>query len=266
MTRWIVDAHAHLDDEQFDEDREALIEGLSEEGVLAVVNPGCDLETSRKAVEIANAHERVFACVGTHPHEAKYYTKETEEAYRAWASDPRVVAIGEIGLDYHYDFSPRDVQRAVFERQLQLAKDLDIPVVIHTREAVQDTYDIMREFGGSIRALMHSFSESREMAEKFLDLGYYLSLGGIVTFKNAKKPVEVVRMVPADRLLTETDSPYLAPVPKRGRRNVPAYAQLTLDKMAEIREMSADELARQTVENAGRFYEIADELAALKEA
>lgn len=264
MMRWIVDAHAHLDDEAFDADREEVIQCLPECGVLAVINPGCDLETSRRAVALSHRYERIFACVGTHPHEARYYTDETEAAYRKWADDPRVVAIGEIGLDYHYDFSPRDVQRAVFERQLELARSLNVPVVIHTREAIQDTYDIMKNFGTSICALMHSFSESVEMAEKFLDLGYYLSLGGIATFKNAKKPVELVRIAPKERLLLETDSPYLAPVPKRGKRNEPCFANFTLEHMARIRGISADELAETTVGNTARFYRVEEQFQALR--
>ncbi|MDY3052168.1 MAG: TatD family hydrolase [Ndongobacter sp.] len=264
MTRWIVDAHAHLDDEAFDTDREEVIRRLPECGVLAVVNPGCDLETSRRAVTLSHQYERIFACVGTHPHEAQYYTAETEQAYREWAGDSRVVAIGEIGLDYHYDFSPRETQRAVFERQLDLARSLNMPVVIHTREAIQDTYDIMKNFGTGIRALMHSFSESVEMAEKFFDLGYCISLGGIATFKNAKKPAALVRIAPKERLLLETDSPYLAPVPKRGRRNEPCFANFTLEHMAQIRGVSAEELAETTVENAARFYRVEESFQALR--
>ena len=266
MKHWIVDAHAHLDDERFVDDLDTLVSAFAKDGVLAVINPGCDRETSLRAMELAKQYSPVFACVGTHPHEAKYYNAALEKEYEAWLRRDKVVALGEIGLDYHYDFSERKVQREVFERQLQLAKDSGCPVVIHTREAIQDTYDIMKNFGSSIRAVMHSFSESEEMAEKFLNFGYYISLGGIVTFKNAKKPPALAAMVPEDRLLLETDSPYLAPVPKRGKRNEPSYAWYTLQRMAELRGVSVDSLADITTKNAARIYGLESAFEELRNA
>nr|WP_083430803.1 TatD family hydrolase [Ndongobacter massiliensis] len=264
MKPWMVDAHAHLDDAAFAEDLSSILDAFPREGVLAVVNPGCDRETSRRAVELSRGHAQIFACVGTHPSEAEFYTEALEEQYRAWAQDDKVVGIGEIGLDYHYDTPNRSLQRAVFERQLALAESLDFPVVIHTRDAVQDTYDILRNFGTRIHAVLHCFSESVEMAENFLNLGHYISLGGIVTFRNAKKQPAVARMVPADRLLTETDSPYLAPEPWRGKRNEPARMRAALEWMARARKVEPEELAAQTVKNAGHFYGIEEALKALQ--
>lgn len=261
--KWIIDAHAHLDDEQFDSDRDELIARLPMEGVLAVINPGCDLETSEKAVSIAKKNDNVFACVGTHPHEAKYYTKETEEKYIEFAEEKKVVAIGEIGLDYHYDFSPRNVQRDVFEKQLDLAKRLNMPAVIHTREAVEDTLAIMRNFGNSISADMHSFSEEEEWLEKFIDFGYYVSLGGMITFKNAANSKRLAECVPENRIMLETDSPYLAPVPKRGRRNDPSLLKYIIEKMAEIRNCDVDILARNIYNNTCEFYSIEKEITEL---
>lgn len=263
MTDWLIDAHAHMDDEAFDEDRDAVLKALREEGVLAVVNPGFDLASSKRAIALANAYENVFANVGSHPHEARFYDAETEAAYLAMTKEKKVIAIGEIGLDYHYDYTERGKQRSVFERQLALAEELDMPVVIHTREAIQDTYDIMKNFGSRIQAVMHSFSESIEMSEKFLDFGYYISLGGIVTFKNAKRPPQVAAAVPIDRLLIETDAPYLAPVPKRGRRNEPKLAFYTAEKMAELRGMELSELLAHTTANAARAFRIEKEIEAL---
>lgn len=262
---WLIDAHTHLDSSRFNEDREELLARLPEEGVLAVVNPGCDLESSDFARKLAAAHPSVFACLGNHPHEAQYYNSETEEAYRQWAKETRVVAIGEIGLDYYYDHSPRSVQRDVFERQLQLTKDLGLPAVIHSREAAEDSYAVLKNFGSSIKVLMHSFGESYDSCEKFLDMGYFISLGGMVTFKNAVNPPEIARRIPADRLLLETDAPYLAPVPKRGKRNEPAYLRYSLEKMAELRGEPADRLADRIFQNTVAFYGIEEDLTALME-
>lgn len=264
MKPWMVDAHAHLDDSAFAEDLSSILDAFPREGVLAVVNPGCDRETSRRAIELAQAHAQIFACIGTHPSEAEFYNDALEAQYREWAIAEKVVGIGEIGLDYHYETPDRRIQWSVFERQLAVAESLKLPVVIHTRDAVQDTYDILKNFGTRIRAVMHCFSESVEMAEAFLKLDYYISLGGIVTFRNAKKPPAVARMVPADRLLTETDSPYLAPEPWRGKRNEPARMRAVLEWMARERKVDPEELAAQTVENAGRFYGIEAALQALQ--
>lgn len=264
VMRWIVDTHAHLDDSAFDEDRERLIDALAADGVLAVINPGCDLASSEKAVEIAQTHERIFACVGTHPHDAKNYDDTVEAAYRRMARAKKVVAIGECGLDYHYDLSPRATQRAVFERQLQLAKALDLPVVVHSREAGDDTYDILKNFNTGVRVILHSFAEDVSRLDRFLSFGYGISLGGMTTFKNAVNPKRLAQAVPIGSLMLETDAPYLAPVPKRGRRNHPGLAQHTLEAIAQLRGMDPAELAVRTTENAGRYYGISAQLKTLE--
>lgn len=251
---WLIDAHCHLDDDAYDGKREDVLSALENEGVEAVVNPGCDEASSLKAVALANQYDRVFACIGTHPHEASGYISEWEEQMRSLANEKKVVAIGEIGLDYHYDFSPRETQRNVFERQLSLAKELDLPVVIHSREAYEDTLAILKNFGSSIRALMHSFNEDPKNWEELTDFGYFLSLGGMVTFKNARWPKELAKNVAADRLLIETDGPYLAPVPYRGRLNLPWYAARTLETIAELRQESLPMLAKQVRQNTISFF------------
>lgn len=263
--RWIIDAHAHLEDEAFAGNLEEIIARLPQEGVLAVINPGCDYETSKQAVEMAHEYKNIFACVGTHPHEARFYDQDLEGQYRLWADDDRVVAIGEIGLDYHYDFSPRKKQQEVFEAQLQLAKDVGLPIVVHTREAIDDTHAILKNFGLEHRGLMHAFGETVEYGQRFLDMGFSLSLGGMVTFKNAKNPKALAEWVPADRLLVETDAPYLAPVPKRGKRNEPAYTHYSLEEMARLRGDELDELANQVLENTIKFYGIEKEIQALRD-
>lgn len=252
----IIDAHCHLDDQDYDEDREEIVARLPEMGVLAVVNPGSGRESSARAVALAEKYDRIYACVGTHPHEARFFTTELAEEYEEWLSGKKVVAVGEIGLDYHYDFSPRNIQRKVFEAQLDMAQRADLPVVIHSREASEDTIAILRNFGTRIRALLHSFSESVEDWEKLALYGYFISLGGMVTFRNADRPKALAASVPADRLLLETDGPYLAPVPYRGKRNLPWYAKESLRAIAEIRGEDVEELAKITVKNAGTFYGI----------
>lgn len=251
---WLIDAHCHLDDDAYDGKREDILASLEDEGVEAVVNPGCDEASSLQAIALAHRYERVFACIGTHPHEASGYTSEWEARMRSLANEKKVVAIGEIGLDYHYDFSPRATQRDVFERQLALAKELDLPVVIHSREACEDTLAILKNFGSSIHALMHSFNEDPKIWQELANFGYFLSLGGMVTFKNARWPKELAKCVAANRLLIETDGPYLAPVPYRGRLNLPWYAARTLETIVELRQESLPILAKQVRQNTIAFF------------
>lgn len=251
---WLIDAHCHLDDEAYDGEREGIIAALENEHVEAVINPGCDAESSRRAVSLARTHDPIFACIGTHPHEASGYTRAWEEEMRSLSQEPKVVAMGEIGLDYHYDLSPRKIQQEVFARQLELARELQLPVVIHSREACEDTLAILRLFGSSIRVLMHSFNEERKYWKELASFGYYLSLGGMVTFKNAHWPKELAKAVMRDRLLVETDGPYLAPVPYRGRTNMPWYARQTLYTFATLREEPLAELAAQVRQNTIAFF------------
>lgn len=253
----LFDTHAHYDDERFDDDREAVLASLPENGVELVINAGSDMPSSRKSVELAEKYPYIYAAVGVHPHEAKSLTQADIAELKQLSVNSRVVAIGEIGLDYHYDLSPRDVQRSAFARQISLAKEVGLPFVVHEREACADCLDILRTEGiGARGGVMHCFSGSRETAKILLDMGMYLSVGGPVTFKNNVKTVDVVAYAPLDRLFIETDSPYLAPVPMRGRRNNSAYVRYVAKKIAEIKGIEAAEVVETTKNNAKRFFAI----------
>ncbi|MBD5559925.1 MAG: TatD family hydrolase [Clostridia bacterium] len=250
------DTHAHLLSEAFDEDRETVIADLTPSGISAYVECGTNLEDSRAAADLAEKSPIIYAAVGVHPHDAKTWNDETAEELRLLLSRPRVVALGEIGLDYHYDFSPRDVQKQVFREQMALAKELQVPVIIHTREAWADTMEILREYP-EVTGVMHCYSGSVETARELLGRGWYLAFGGAVTFKNAKKPLEAAKAVPLDRLLIETDSPYMTPVPHRGKRNDPRHVRLVAEKLAEVRGEDPGTIERATAENAERVFRLA---------
>ncbi len=253
MLNNIFDAHAHYDDKWFDEDRGALLSSLPENGVSYVVNASVDLATAKTAIEYAEEYPHMYACAGIHPENldglAPNYLDRLAELYK----HPKVVAIGEIGLDYHWDI-PRELQNRIFEEQLILARELDAPVVIHDREAHGDVMELLRKY--KPKGLMHCFSGSVEMLKEVIKLGMSISLGGTVTFKNARVPVEVAAAVPIDRLLLETDAPYLSPVPFRGKRNDSRNIAYTAARIAEIRSMNAQELIDITTENAKRLYGI----------
>lgn len=253
----LFDTHAHLDDERFDGDRDEVIGQCRREGVSLILNAASNMETSVKSIALAGKYEFVYAAVGVHPHDASDMDEETAGVLAALAENRKVRAIGEIGLDYHYDLSPRDVQKRRFIEQIDLARQLKLPIIVHDREAHGDVMDIFRrtrikEVGG----VMHSFSGSAEMAKECLKLGLYLSISGPVTFSNAKKTVEAVREIPLDMLLIETDSPYLTPVPHRGKRNYPGYVRLVAEKIAEIKGITFEEVADKTMENGKRLFGI----------
>ena len=246
----VIDSHCHLDDRQFDADREAAIERAHAAGVEAMLAIGTgdgppDLEA---AIRLADTHECIYATVGVHPHDAAKASEETFSRLAALAKHPKVRAVGEIGLDYHYDFSPRDVQRAVFERQLALAAAAGLPVVIHTREAWEDTLAILRANWRS-EGIMHCFTGDAAQAREALDLGFSLAFGGVITFPKANAVREAARITPAANLLVETDSPYLAPVPMRGKRNEPAFIVETVRRLAEVRGCDPEEMAAATAAN-----------------
>ncbi|WFA08503.1 TatD family hydrolase [Tissierella sp. Yu-01] len=253
-----IDSHAHLDDERFDGDRDNLINSLKDNKIDLVFNIGADIESSKASVELANKYENIYAVVGVHPHDAKDVDKNYLETLRELSKKEKVVAIGEIGLDYYYDNSPRDIQRKAFKEQLNLAKELDLPVVIHTRDAMQETFDILKEAAqdGKLRGIMHCYSGSVEMAMEYIKLGFYISLGGPVTFKKSKVAKEVAVAVPFDKLLIETDSPYLTPEPYRGKRNEPMFVRYTAEMIAELRGISVEELAKATSNNAKAIFGI----------
>lgn len=256
----MFDTHAHYDSPKFCEDRESLLSSLSLSnevdpvGVKCVLTCGDSMESSRRAIALAKAHPgRVFASGGVHPHEADGFRDADLEEISAWYRARDIVALGEIGLDYHYDFSPRDVQKRVFCAQLSLAKELFAPVIIHDREAHADVYEAIVQ-SGVRRGVMHSYSGRGEMARDYVKLGFYISFSGSVTFQNAQGIVEAAKSVPAERLLIETDAPYLAPVPYRGTRNDSHKMYATAKFLSEVRGVETEELIRQTRENAKRLF------------
>jgi len=258
----LVDSHAHIDGPEFDADREEVIQRAHAAGVSAILNVGTGDPHSgafERAIEVGKSHQSVYTAIGTHPHDARFYDDEAEEKTRSLIkSGERVVAWGEIGLDFHYDNSPRDVQIEVFKRQLHAARDLDLPVIIHTREAEKETIDILKTDYDSAdrRGIFHCFSGSDELAQSALGLGFMISFSGIVTFKKAEDLRNIARSVPLDRLLIETDCPYLTPVPHRGKRNEPAYVVEIARCLAELHGREIDELGHITAENFMRFFNL----------
>ena len=254
----MIDSHVHLDDEAFEEDREEVIKSLSENGIELVINNSSDLPSSERSVKLSNKYENIYAAIGVHPHEASSYNDEVENRLIELSKNKKVVAIGEIGLDYYYDNSPRDVQKEVFKRQIELAAKLKKNIVIHSRDAAKDTFDILKEAHEKydFTALIHCFSQSVDMMKEYLKMGDYLALGGAVTFKNAKTPKEVAKAVDLDRLLLETDCPYMTPVPYRGKRNEPKFVKFSCQYIADLRQMDAGELEKITAINTKRFFGI----------
>ena len=252
----LFDTHAHYDDEAFDTDRDALLTALPQRGVGLILNPGCDVESSRKAVTYAAAYPHVYAAVGINPENCGGCTADDLAAIRALAQQPKVVAIGEIGLDYYWEENPpRDFQQQVLREQLALARELALPVIIHDREAHADTLSIVREFPG-VTGVFHCFSGSPEMARELLQMGWYLGFDGPVTYKNARRAPEVAAVTPPERMLIETDSPYMTPVPYRGKRNDSGYVYLVAEKLAAWKGLAPEELARITTENGKRLFRI----------
>ena len=252
----LFDSHCHLDDEKFDEDRAEIIARLREGGVEKCVCVGSDLPSSRRCVALAEQYDFIYAAAGVHPHEAKDAPPDYIDQLKALLSHPRVMALGEIGLDYYYDLSPRDVQKRVLQEQLDLACDTDMPVIFHIRDAHGDMFDILRSRSRLPAGVIHCCSASAEMVREYLRMGFYISFAGPITFKNAAGPVSASQAVPLDRLLIETDSPYLAPVPLRGRCNEPANVRYVLEKQAEIHGIPPEELAEITFRNACALYRI----------
>lgn len=253
----IIDTHAHLNAPEFDEDREAVIARARENGVSTIVNIGFNRETIPTCLELAEKYEFIYAVVGWHPQDAKDMTDADLEWIEELTKHPKVVGIGEMGLDYYWDTSPRDVQAEVFRKQIRLARKLKLPIVIHNRDAHQDVIQILREEKAEeVGGIMHCFSGSWETAKLALDLNFYISFGGPVTFKNAKQPKEVAAKVPLDRLLVETDCPYLTPHPFRGKRNETGYVRYVAEEMANLRGVSLEEIAAITSENAKRLFRL----------
>ena len=251
----LFDTHAHLNDDRFDENRFELIESLNQNGVGAYCEIGYDIASSKAALDLADKYDFIYAACGVHPHDTQNLTDDDMETLRELLKNPKAVALGEIGLDYYYDNSERDKQRKWFDIQLKLAAEIDKPVTIHTRDAMGDTIDILKANKAN-SGIIHCYSGSKESAKILLDMGYYISFAGPLTFKNASTALEVAAYVPDDRILIETDSPYLAPVPYRGKTNTPVYVAEVAKKLSEIRNVSFDYIADLTFENAKKVYRI----------
>jgi TatD DNase family protein len=256
----LVDSHCHLDDNRFDADREAVIARALAAGVhrMLAIGTGSGPPDLEAGLRLAAAHEPVYATIGVHPHDASKASEETLIQLRALAGRPKLLAIGEIGLDYHYNFSPPEVQREVFACQLRLAREIRKPVIIHTREAWQDTLDLLREHcDPALGGIMHCFSGGPGEADEALALGFYLGFGGVLTFPKAQAVQEAARSAPAGRILVETDAPYLAPAPHRGKRNEPAFVADTARRLAELRGVTFEEIASCTTANFDRLFAVA---------
>lgn len=255
MRKMLFDSHAHLDDPQFDLDRQDVIGQLKEHGVGFVVDVGADLSSSKTAIALAEQYDFIYAAAGVHPQETAEMTVQKLDELRSLLLHPKCVALGEIGLDYHYQENPpKQIQQDWLEKQVQLAEQMNKPVIIHDREAHEDCFHILKRH--SVRGVFHCFSGSAEFAKELLKAGYYISFTGVVTFQNAKKAVEAVKAVPLDRLMIETDCPYMAPVPNRGKRNEPAYVRYTAEKIAQIKEIDVETVIEKTTQNAMTFYGI----------
>ena len=250
----LFDTHAHLDADAFDLDREELIASLPGAGLSLVMNPGCDRPSSLAAIELAKRYDFIYAAVGSHPDAADLVNEELIDEYRRLCKEnPKVLAIGEIGLDYHYEDIPREIQQQAFRMQMALARELDLPVIVHEREAHEDGMTIIDEFP-EVKGVFHCYSGSAEMAKELVKRGWYIGFTGVLTFKNARKALEVAAAIPLERIVIETDCPYMAPVPFRGQRNDPGKLCRMAQRLAELRGITEEEAARITLENGRRLY------------
>lgn len=253
----IFDSHAHYDDRAFDEDRYDLIEKLKDENVARIANIGSSMETSKTSVALADRYEHIYAAIGVHPSECEDMTEDDLEELREMSKHEKVVAIGEIGLDHYYPEPGRELQEIWFRKQLRLAKELALPVVIHSRDAAEDTVRVMKEENAQdIGGVVHCYSYSAELAKVFLNMGFYIGVGGVITFNNGRKLRETVEIVPLDKIVIETDCPYLSPVPLRGKRNDSGNLKFVISKLAELKGIDEEKIAEITYENACRLYRI----------
>lgn len=252
----LFDSHAHIDNQRFDSDRDEVLARARENGVTGIINAGACMPSSAASIELAEKYPEVYAAVGVHPHDAEGVKDEDYEQLADWSRHPRVVAIGEIGLDYYYDYSPRAIQKEVFIRQIDVARQMQLPIIIHDRDAHGDVLEIVKKEAQGVTGVFHCFSGSMEMARECLALGFYIAVGGSVTFKNAAKLPAIAASVPLDRLLFETDCPYLTPQPYRGRRNEPAYVRIVAEYVAGLRQMELPALAEATTANVKRLFRI----------
>ena len=255
--KMIFETHGHYDDEQFDTDRERLLEEFQRQDIRYVMNIGANIVTSKASVELAHRYDFIYAAIGTHPDDAPELSDAAIEMYRQMAADEKVKAIGEIGLDYYWDKEPevQKQQRYWFAEQMKMAREASLPVIIHSRDAAADTMEVMKSVHAEeIPGVIHCYSYSKEMAQEFIKMGYYIGVGGVVTFKNAKKLKETVQEIPLDRILLETDCPYMAPEPHRGERNDSSYIPFVIKKIAELRGITPEEVEQATRVNAERLF------------
>ena len=252
----IFDSHAHYNAEQFDEDRDSVIEEIKEYGVIGVMNCGTDVQSSKDTIALCEKHDIFYGAVGIHPTDAFNVDDKMMDEIRELAKHDKIKAIGEIGLDYYWEDNPsREEQKEVFRKHLKLAEELSLPVIIHDRDAHGDTLEIMKEFP-NVKGVVHSFSGSVEMARECVKLGYYIGITGVITFKNARKLLEVCEDIDLSKILVETDAPYMAPVPMRGKRNQSSYIEYVMDKIAEIKGISGEEVSKATIENTKKLFNI----------
>ncbi len=251
----LFDTHAHMNDPAFDEDRAQILLGLKDKNVGYMMNVGCCLESSRDCIAMAEQYPFVYASVGSHPDSADEVDEAVLEQYRQMAKHPKVKAVGEIGLDYYYETIPREVQQKAFRLQMELAKELNMPVIVHERNAHDDGMRIVKDFKG-VTGVFHCYSGSAEMARQLVDMGWYIGFTGVLTFKNARKAVETAERIPLERIVLETDCPFMAPEPFRGKRNDPGYLYRMAERLAQLRGISTEEVEAVTTENAKRLYRI----------
>ena len=252
----LFDTHAHMDSRSFNEDRQDVLRSLPLSGIELLMNPGCSLESSKKAVQLAQDYDYIYAAVGSHPDAADEVNDAVLNDYRMLCKlSPKVKAIGEIGLDYHYEDIPRELQKKAFIAQMELAKELDLPVIVHERDAHEDGMAIIKQFP-TVTGVFHCYSGSAQMAQELVKLGWYIGFTGVLTFKNARRAIEAAQAIPLDRIVLETDCPYMSPEPFRGRRNDPSKLYRMAEKLAEIRGISAEEAQRITFENGKRLYRL----------
>ena len=252
-----IDSHAHIQLSQFNRDRDAVLKRAHEAAVSNILVIGFDMETSLGAVELAEKHTHIYATIGMHPHDAKDLTPDVLTTFRELAEHPKVIALGEMGLDYYRNLSPRPVQKVAFEQQLDLAEELQIPIIIHNRDAYMDILPILEARRGRVRGVLHCFTGDVALMQRSLAIGFHIGIGGIVTYKNAADVQAVAREVPEDRLLIETDCPWLAPQFRRGKRNEPAYVRAVAEKIAELRDTSIETIGKTTTENFETLFKLA---------
>ena len=252
----IFETHAHYDDEQFDPDRDELLHSMAAGGIGTIVNVSASFDSCRKVVDLVQNYPFMYAAVGVHPDEVGELDEQKLDEMRKLCADPKVVAVGEIGLDYYWDKESRELQRHWFVRQLELARELGLPVLIHSREAAADTMEVMKQYADGLKGVIHCYSYSAEMAKEYVKMGFYIGVGGVVTFKNGRKLKETVETIPLTSIVLETDCPYMAPVPYRGKRNSSLYLPYVAEEIASLKQVSYEEVVDQTEKNAKDLFRL----------